>query len=424
MEALPINVEAERAVLGATLLEGDRMHALYPVLTIEDFGLESHKTTWSAMRAVYDAGRPVDRLTVGRQLQDTGKLDSVGSVSFLVSLDDGMPLNLNLDGYIPLLKEKTALRRMLAIAQHAINAILDSKTPPEEIRQAFLAGLDRVRIEQSRGMVSTTELIKEHGIDKLLQPLEETGIRLPWPDLNRLLCGIRPAQMIVIGAATSRGKTSAALQIATHATRQASVPLYWTLEMPPKMLFRRIINQMAGLDSSRNRKRSLTFEERERERDSVAWVADHPIYFESRARTVPEFCASARQLKAQGRLDMIVVDYLQLIRYGRAESRTREVGENSRSLKLAAMELNVPFIVLSQFRRPNDNRPPGLHDLKESGDIENDADVVLLMSSAELSGERDTEVRCHVAKHREGPAGMDVDLIFQPRSQTFVSKEA
>lgn len=423
MEALPTNLLAERMVLGSVLLQGERMAEIYTALGVEDFATVNHQNIWKAMRTLFDSGTAIDRITVFTELNRTNaKIE----LNYLVSLDDEMPANANLDAYIVGLKEKTALRRIALICQKVMSNALGGTMKPEDIKREWQADIETVKSETAPpGLISTRELIQQVGVDELLRPLEEVGLRLPWTELNRILCGFRPGQMVVIGAYTGRGKTSAGLQIATHATRQAAAPLYWTLEMPPKMLFRRVVNQLAGLDNSRSRKRSLTFDEREKERDACAWVNDHPLYFESRAKTVPEFCASLRRMKSQANLGLVVVDYLQLIRHGRAESRTREVGENSRSLKLAAMEFGVPFVVLSQFRRPSDaNRPPTLHDLKESGDVENDADVVLLMHSAELSGDQPTHVRVHIAKQREGPAGFDVDLTFDPRCQLFTSEAA
>jgi replicative DNA helicase len=235
---------------------------------------------------------------------------------------------------------------------------------------------------------------------------------------------MHPGQMIVLAAYTGRGKTSMALQIATHATRQAKSPIVWTMEMEPRSLFRRIVNQMARLDNDRSRQWSMGQEDRERAQDAVYWIHDHPVWFDNRSRTVPAFMGAVRQAQAKSDVGLVVVDYLQLIRFaGRAESRTREVGENSRSLKLAALELGVPFLVLSQFKRPQQDRPATIHDLKESGDIENDADVILLLNSGDLSGDRQTPTTVVVGKQREGPAGMEIPLIFDPPSQSFFSSE-
>ncbi len=191
--------------------------------------------------------------------------------------------------------------------------------------------------------------------------------------------------------------------------------------MPPESLFKRIVTQMTGMD----RKNSTpTFQQREAEREAVGLLYDNPIFFDSTSRTVPAFCASLRQIRQRARIGLVVVDYLGLIRSaGRAESRTREVGENSRSLKLAAMDFSLPFLVLSQFSRPKDNQRPTIHSLKESGDVENDADVILLLISGELSPENPTPVALNIGKQREGVAGFDVNLMFHPRSQTFESVE-
>jgi replicative DNA helicase len=225
---------------------------------------------------------------------------------------------------------------------------------------------------------------------------------------------------VVLAADTGRGKTSIALQIAAHAARQGKSVLYWTLEMPPSALFRRMVSQMTGVNG---RSANPTFEQREAEREAVALLYETPVYFDRHSRTVAAFCASIRQVRSKTRLGLVVVDHIQLVRSaGRTESRTREVGETSRSLKLATLDFDLPFLVLSQFRRTG-NETPTIHSLKESGDVENDADVILLMTSGELSGDQPTPVTVHIGKQREGPAGMDIPLIFQPQSQRFDSLE-
>jgi replicative DNA helicase len=368
----------------------------------------------------------VDYVSTCRVLIDKREIEAVGGTSYVTDLSEGVPIgNVNLDGHIGTLKEKSAMRRLITLGDSIVKRCSAGSATSTEVRESItaeLAGL--ATASKDHGAVSTRELIERHGIEALLKPRRTEGIRLPWARLNQALCGLHPGQVIILAAVTGRGKTSAALQIATHVTRQSKSALIWTLEMEPRQLFRRIVNQMAHVDNDRSRHGALTMDERNRERDAVYWVNDHPLYFDSNSRTVPAFCASLRQVMQKSDIGLVVVDYLQLIRFaGRAESRTREVGENSRSLKLAALDFGVPFLVLSQFSRPNTDKPQTIHSLKESGDIENDADVIILVNSGELAGDREVSVTFHIGKQREGPAGMDIPLVFHPPSQSFQAVE-
>ena len=230
--------------------------------------------------------------------------------------------------------------------------------------------------------------------------------------------------MITVAAGTGRGKTSFALQIAAHATRQGKSPMIWALEMSPQQNFARMVNQISHVDGDRARHDAMSPEDRQRRKDAAFWLHGHPVWFDRHSRTVPSFVASVRHAKAKSDVGLVIVDYLQLIRFaGRAESRTREVGENSRALKLAAMDLDVPVMVLSQFKRTDGTKDYTIHDLKESGDIENDSDVILLMNGEQLDGDREISVRVNIGKQREGPTGHDFGLMFHPPSQSFRSVE-
>jgi replicative DNA helicase len=225
--------------------------------------------------------------------------------------------------------------------------------------------------------------------------------------------------MVVLMAATSRGKTSLALQVATAAAIQSHVPLVWTMEMSPKSLFQRMVTQITGSPSTR---RGTSFEERQGQRLAIAQLNDSPVYFDQHSRSVASFAASLRQVRSQTKLGLAVVDYLQLIRgIGGRASRAQEVSDNSRALKLAAMDMGIPFLVLCQVDRSSvkSGGQITLHSGKESGDIENDADVVMWIEAGELSRDLPTTVSLHIGKQREGPAGFSIPMVFSPTSQTF-----
>jgi len=232
--------------------------------------------------------------------------------------------------------------------------------------------------------------------------------------------------MIVVLGETGRGKTSFALQAATHVSQQHKATLVWTMEMPPRSLFQRLVTQASAIPQSR-RPSQLTFEERERQRMAVALFGEDPVYFDRHSRSVAAFCANLWRLQTKTEVGLVIVDYLQLIRSTLKEgTRAQEVSENSRNLKLAAMDCNVPFLVLSQVDRSSvkgKGAKIGLHSAKESGDIENDADVMLWIEAVELARDQPTPVSIVVGKQREGPAGFPVKMVFQPTSQTFIEAE-
>ncbi len=415
--------EAERLIIGSVLNGSAAMDAMRGTMLSEDFATERIRKIWNASCEIYDDGRgSVDLLSVLRLMQRYGTA-AQDEMSFLNGLLDGLPELPNLDRHIDRLKDKALLRKMAAIAGNLQQRALSGLETGDELRDAF--GKSIAELSESapvdRRPVSTVDLVEQVGVDEILRPRKVDSIRLPWDRLDHALRGLRPGQNVVLAADTGRGKTSAALQIATHTARQGKAVLYWSMEMPARSLFKRMVGQLTGqvkIDAH------PTFQEREREREAVGVLCETPIYFDCHSRTVPAFCASIRQVRQKCRLGLVVVDHLQLIRAaGKAESRTREVGENSRSLKLATMDFNLPFLVLSQFSRPKDGAKPTIHSLKESGDCENDADVILLLVSGEMSKDAPTPVEVFIGKQREGPAGWGIPLIFYPTSQSFCSAE-
>jgi len=418
---IPIDEESERLILGSILASaGTAMDGLRSTMEPSDFGSERHRRIWLAACSQYDDGGTVDYVSLHQAIK--AKYGGNGEdLSYLIGLNE-YPNLPSLDRHIDRLKDQAMVRRIAEIAGNLQQRALAGMENGEELREALEKSItdlsESVAVE--RRPISSREML-DGGVTELLNPHIVEGVRLPWDRLNKALHGFRGGQNIILAAETGRGKTSAALQISTHALRQGKSVLYWTMEMPPAALFRRMVTQITGYDT---RDPTPCFDQREREREAMGLLYDTPIYFDRHSRTVPAFCSSLRQVRRKTRLGLVVVDYLQLIRAsGRAESRTREVGENSRALKLATMDFDLPFLVLSQFARLKDGVAPTIHSLKESGDTENDADVILLFTGGELSRDAPTPVSVKIGKQREGPAGFDVPLIFQPTSQSFESVE-
>ncbi len=412
----------ERLIIGSILNGSASMDSMRSTMDSSDFANNRHKKAWEYACKIYDDGRgAVDALCVANAmgLQERQLYEEY---SYLVSLLEGLPELPSLDRHIERLKSLSLLRKIAEISSNIQQRAMSGIETGEELRGSWgksLADLSESAPIDQRP-VSSTDLIDRLGVEGLLRPRGAEGVRLPWDNLSRALRGLRGGQNVILAADTGRGKTSAALQIATHVLRQGKSVMYWSLEMPAASLFSRMVTQMTGADKNSN----PTFEQREIEREAVGFLYEHPIYFDCTSRTVPAFCAKIRQIRNQTRLGLIIVDYLQLIRgAGRVESRTREVGENSRSLKLATLDFNLPFLVLSQFARLKEGQTSTIHSLKESGDCENDADVILLLDSPELSGDNPSAVSMRIGKQREGPAGISIPLIFYPKTQSFMSSE-
>ncbi len=415
--------DAEKLVIGHVLNGSAAMDAMRGTMEPDDFADERNRIIWQVACEIYDDGNgSVDHLSVIQALRDRGKAQP-DDFTYMLSMLDGLPELPNLDRHIERLKDKSLVRRVAAIAGNLEKRALSGLETGEELRDALgksIADLSET-VAVDRRPISAQELVEQIGIDEILRPRKVDNIRLPWGSLDNALRGLRPGQNVILAADTGRGKTSAACQISTHTVRQGKSVLYWSMEMPARALFSRMVGQLTG--NSRVDAHP-TFKEREREREAVGILCDTPIYFDCHSRTVPAFCASIRQIRQKTKLGLVVVDYLQLIRAaGRAESRTREVGENSRALKLAAMDFSLPFVVLSQFARQKEGAKPSIHSLKESGDVENDADVILLFIAGELSKDAPTPVEVFIGKQREGSAGWGVPLIFYPQSQSFCSAE-
>lgn len=425
-EEYPSAPQLEKVILGSIMLNGTTMDGLRSTMERDDFHLHTHKRIWESCCRVFDKGVTVDRVAVCHDLNERDELQSVGGLGYLIDLSEGLPEYPSLDYHISVLKEKTLLRRILEFGDAMMKRAMSGLETADELRAAFVDGITHLRAADDRNQaISTRALVKLYGIDELLNPKTQEGIRLPWVRLNEAICGMRGGQMITLAAYTGRGKSCFACQAATHVTRQGKAAFIVTTEMPARQLFQRMIDQLANIDSRRRYHDLLTPADRERQRDGVFWLNDHPVYFDERSRTVPAILANLRQAQSETEIGLVVIDHLQHLRSaGRAENRTREVGNNSRALKLAAMDFNLPFLVLSQVARPSDNDSDiGLHSLKESGDIENDSDVVLLLNGPQ-SEETVIPMRVKVAKQREGPSGFEIPLNFHTASTAFYAPDS
>ena len=411
---LPTNVDAERFVLGAILLDDSEMGSIRPVLNRDDFALEKHRRIWLRACELYDAGKPVDRVTVANALMECNELESCDGFSYLVSLDDGLPRIPNLDSYVRIIQDKAVLRRVIFAAQNLQNRCLLGEEAPQQILNGFqetLLGL--APADSGKGLVSARQLVDRVGVSEILAPRIARGVPFPWEWLNNATCGMLPGELWVLAAHTSAGKTSAAIQTAVHIARhQPKAVAVCSLEMGEVSVFQRAVWQISRVDSEKAKRGQLSHEERRRAADAVNTLYDLPLYFDDGSFSVMEIHARLRQLRTRGPLGLVVVDYLQLLRDGgRHGTRAEAVGANARALKLMAGEFECPVLLLSQFNRdsarakPNESpRRPELYDLKESGDIENHSNGVSFIHRPDLRDAERVSVEFLLPKQRDGAA--------------------
>lgn len=406
---LPSDPDTERLVLGAMLTDQEAVAPVAAALTPEEFTVEAHRRIYRAILALHERGEAIEWNTVHFELQRAGHAESVGGLSYLVSLDDGLPRIYGLDSYVAWLTEKATLRRAALAAIERLGRDLGDNPPRR----------NRLR--------SAAEIFAEVGVEAVLNPTTQRDgaltIRLPWKALDEMLGGFRPGQLIVLAARPAAGKSAMAAQVATRAAEEGKAAALFSLEMAASEVLQRVACGRATVDSARARCVRLNAGERSNLLTAASGVAELPLFLDDQTgATVPSLTASVRALRGKADVRLIVIDYLQLMTAtGRAENRNVEVGAISRGLKRFALEAQVPILALSQLTRDPErqSRRPNLSDLRDSGSIEQDADVVLFLHGSDHEQRGDNrEVQVLVAKNRGGPTGR-VSLVFEARYTRF-----
>jgi replicative DNA helicase len=432
----PANLEAEQSVLGAILLRSQALDQVADLLTPEDFYRSGHGHTFQAMLDLWSRGEPVDLVTVTALLKERGRLEEVGGPVFLAALSEHVGTAANAAYYARLVHEKAVLRRLLECSQNIAQACL---APVEDVEQ-FLdkAETEIFKVAESKikfGFQPLGKLVEQEVATlEAIWHREQgriTGVPSGFPDLDNLTAGFQGGDLIIIAARPSMGKTALALNIAFNAAYEAQVPVaFFSLEMSKEQLVRRLLSSTGEIDASHLRRAFLTNVEWQKLQEAASFLLECPIHIDdSPAAAVMEVRSKARRLRAEGKLGLLVVDYLQLMR-GRSDapSREQEISDISRSLKALAKELNVPVIALSQLSRKVEDRPkkePQLADLRESGAIEQDADVILFIYRDEVYHENSPEkgqARLLLKKQRNGPTG-NFRLAFRDLYTRFDSFE-
>jgi replicative DNA helicase len=418
----PQNIEAEQSVLGAILLDNDAINQAIEILTAEDFYRESHREIFRAMAALSERNQPVDAITLTDALRTGGVLEAVGGAGYIAELAACVPTAANAGHYSRIVREKALLRSLASISTEIASGAYDSPPNVDEYldeSEHKIFEISERRVRQS--FHSMPELTRES--IRLLERLYErkelvTGVPTGFLDLDRLTAGLQPADLIVIAARPSMGKTALALNIAAHAATECEprvgVALF-SLEMAKEQLVLRMLCAEGRVDSSKARAGYLGERDFPKLAQAAARLSEAPIFIDDSSDTSPIVLkAKCRRLMRErhANLGLIIVDYLQLMRSARpGESREKEIAEISRSLKALAKELRVPVVALSQLNRQVETRPdrrPLLADLRESGAIEQDADVIAFIYRDEMYHRDSREpgvAEIIIAKQRNGPTG-------------------
>ena len=433
----PHNLEAEQGVIASVLLNNDIMNIVLEVLRPDDFYQGAHRTLFSAMVDLYERGRPIDQLTLSAVLRDKGAEAEAGGLSYLSELVHNVPTTANAASYARLVKEKSILRKAIAVAQQISTAAFQGVPEVDDFldrtEQAIFA-IAEDKIKPS--FYSMAEMAKEsmREIEKLYEKKELiTGIPSGFRDLDRLTAGFQNSDLVIVAARPGMGKTAICLNFALHAAIKHKIPVaIFSLEMSRQQLALRMICSDARVNFQRLRTGYITQDEINRLVASVGRLSEAPVYTDdSGALNALELRAKARRLKKDKNIGMVVIDYLQLMRgastRNSSDNRVQEISEISRSLKSLAKEINVPVIAISQLNRGVENRNdkrPQMSDLRESGALEQDADVILFVFREEMYTKAETPedkkgiAEIIIGKQRNGPMG-DIRLAFLSQYTRF-----
>lgn len=431
----PQHVEAEQAVLGAILLQSESLITVSELLMSDDFYRVNHQKIYSAMLQVGEAGEPVDIVTLTAHLQNLGQLEEVGGVVYLAALANTVPTAANVDHYAQIVREKAVLRRLIRVAtQIAATGYEGVSDVTQVIDDAERSILELSQQRLNRGFTPIRDVLMTtfERLETLYSNKGSiTGIPTGYPDLDKMTSGFQKSDLIIVAARPSVGKTAFALNITQNVAVRAGQPVaVFSLEMSKEQLVQRILSAEANIDAGRMRTGFLEDDDWPKLTMAISALSEAPIYIDdSPAITVADIRSKCRRLQTEHGLGMVMIDYLQLIQgRGRTDNRQQEISEISRTLKQIARELNVPVIALSQLSRSVEQRQdkrPMMSDIRESGSIEQDADVVAFLYRDDYydpESERKNIIEIILAKQRNGPTGK-VELVFLKNFNKFVSLE-
>lgn len=429
----PHSTDAERSVLGGMLIEANALELAIEQLHEEDFYLPTHQAIFAAMRDIRNAGGAVDLVTLSNELERHGKLDMVGGPLYLSELMSFVPTAVNTQEYISIVEEKS-VRRLLIRAGGDIAR--DAQNDGGELEDA-LNGAERriydITMRKSADTLRPIEQVVPEAFNEISELMERkgtiTGVSTGFTELNRMTNGFQKSDLIIIAARPAMGKTAFALNIAQYAAlHDDRTVVIFSLEMSASQLVQRMLCTEATVESQKIKEGTVGSDELKRLVEVMEPMSRAKLFIDDTGgATVPEIRSKCRRLRARHGLDMIVIDYLQLMQSGggrKSDSRTQEVSDMTRQLKLLARELDVPVVLLAQLNRGPETRldhTPMIADLRESGSIEQDADmVILLYRPAVYDEDADNTSQAIIAKHRHGPTGT-VMLAWQGEYTRFMN---
>lgn len=433
----PQQVEAEQAVLGAMLISTDAVAEAVELLEPDDFYRTAHRVVFSAMQRLYQDGQPIDVITTTAALTaDEATLESVGGVEYIAELAASIPTALHTVQYANIIKEKALMRRIITVSTQIAEQGYDSEqTASELLAEAERRILELSQYRKARDFTHISDVL-ESTFDRIEQLYASegqlTGVPTGYSELDHMTSGFQKSDLIIVAARPSVGKTAFALNVGQNVAVRAGLPVaIFSLEMSKDQLVQRMLCAEAYIDGHKLRNGTLDDEDWPKLSMGVSTLSNAPIYIDdSPGITVPEMRSKLRRLKLEHGLGFVVIDYLQLIQGRRSsgENRQQEISEISRTLKGLARELEVPIVALAQLSRSVEQRQdkrPMLSDIRESGSIEQDADIVAFLYRDDYydpESEKKNIIEIIIAKQRNGPTGK-VELVFLKNYNKFVNLE-
>lgn len=432
-KAQPNDILAEQAVLGAMLVDKDAVIASIEVLKSEDFYREDNKEIYAAMLELYSIGKSIDMITLKDQLTLRGTLDKVGGISYIASLVDNVPAVSNVENYIKIVEEKSVIRNLIKTANEIIrNSYSGTEDVDALVEQAEKRIFDVVQERNLRGYASIREILinvfdEIEEISKSGQSI--SGLESGFIDLDAKTSGLNKSALLIVAARPAMGKSAFVLNIASYVARHQKTPvMIFNLEMSKEEVTKRILCAESEVDSTKVKNATLESEDWLKLGEASGRLSDMPIYIDDTpGLTSAELRAKCRKAKLEKNIGLVIIDYLQLMESkNKSSSRQQEVSEISRSLKILAKELNIPVIALSQLSRATESRTdhrPMLSDLRESGSIEQDADIVMFLHREDYydaNTEKKNVAEVIIAKNRSGSTGT-VELAWIPEYTKFAN---
>lgn len=433
----PNDVEAEQAVIGSMLTDRDAVISAIEVLKEEDFYREDNKTIYEAILNLYNRSEPIDIITLKAELTSMGMFDKIGGLEYIVGLPEKVPTTANVEKYISIVKEKSELRILIKAANEIIEQGYDPTENIDDIMNSAEKKIFNIMQDKDQKSYSPIKDVLIDAFTELEQLYNQkqhiTGVPTGFIDLDYKTAGLHNSDLILIAARPAMGKSAFALNIATNAALKAKVPaVLFSLEMSKEQMVNRILCSEAMVDSNKVRTGKIDDDDWIKLADTMGDLSEAPIYIDDTPGiSINEIRAKCRKLKLEKNIGLVVIDYLQLVQGSskRAQgSREQEISEISRSLKILAKEINVPVIALSQLSRAPEQRPdhrPMLSDLRESGAIEQDADIVMFLYRDDYYNEDSEDkglAEVIVAKHRAGSTGT-VKLVWLGNYTKFANME-